>query len=49
MVASSRSDEDRVLAKARDFSAFYPEFLILFAFGLAYLIAARALLRKQEA
>jgi ribosome-dependent ATPase len=38
-----------VLAKARDFSAFYPEYLILFAFGLAYLVAARALLRKQEA
>jgi ribosome-dependent ATPase len=36
-------------AKARDFSAFYPEYLILFAFGLGFLIAASLLLRKQEA
>jgi ribosome-dependent ATPase len=36
-------------AKARDFSAFYPEYLILFAFGLGYLLAASLVLRKQEA
>ena len=35
--------------KARDFAAFYPEYLILFAFGLGYLVAASLLLRKQEA
>lgn len=36
-------------AKARDFVDFYPEYLILFAFGLGFLLAARFLLRKQEA
>lgn len=36
-------------AKARDFGAFYPEYLILFAFGLGFLAAASLLLRKQEA
>jgi ribosome-dependent ATPase len=35
--------------KAREFTAFYPEYVILFAFGLAYLVAAALLLRKQEA
>jgi len=35
--------------KARDFAAFYPEYLILLAFGVAYLAAAALLLRKQEA
>lgn len=35
--------------KARDFAAFYPEYLILFGFGVAYLIAATLVLRKQEA
>lgn len=36
------------IAKARDFAAFYPEYLILVAFGLGYLVAASLLLRKQE-
>jgi ribosome-dependent ATPase len=36
-------------AKARDFSAFYPEYLMLSAFGLGFLMAACLLLRKQEA
>jgi ribosome-dependent ATPase len=36
-------------AKARDFAAFYPEYLILFAFGFGFLVAACLLLRKQEA
>jgi ribosome-dependent ATPase len=36
-------------AKARDFDAFYPEYLILFAFGLGFLMAASLLLHKQEA
>jgi ribosome-dependent ATPase len=36
------------ITKARDFSAFYPEYLVLFAFGVAYLVAASLLLRKQE-
>jgi ribosome-dependent ATPase len=35
--------------KARDFAAFYPEYLILLAFGLGYLALASMLLRKQEA
>jgi ribosome-dependent ATPase len=35
--------------KAREFAAFYPEYLVLIAFGLAYLVAASLLLRKQEA
>jgi ribosome-dependent ATPase len=35
-------------AKAREFSAFYPEYLALFAFGAIYLIAASLILRKQE-
>jgi ribosome-dependent ATPase len=35
--------------KARDFAAFYPEYLILLAFAFAYLALACALLRKQEA
>jgi ribosome-dependent ATPase len=34
--------------KARDFAAFYPEYLILLAFAFAYLALACALLRKQE-
>jgi ribosome-dependent ATPase len=34
--------------KARDFAVFYPEFLILFAFGLGFTVAASLLLRKQE-
>jgi len=37
------------ITKARDFAAFYPEYLALFAFGCAYLVAASLLLRKQEA
>ncbi|MGI9404196.1 MAG: ABC transporter permease, partial [Hyphomicrobium sp.] len=36
------------ITKGRDFAAFYPEYLILIAFGLGYLIAASLLLRKQE-
>ncbi len=35
--------------KARDFAAFYAEFLILFGFGSVYLLAASVWLRKQEA
>jgi len=35
-------------AKARDFAAFYPEYLALFAFGLVYLVAGSLILRKQE-
>jgi ribosome-dependent ATPase len=35
-------------AKARGFAAFYPEYLILFAFGAAYLTLASLVLRKQE-
>jgi ribosome-dependent ATPase len=34
--------------KARDFDAFYPEYLVLFSFGVGFLLAARLLLRKQE-
>jgi ribosome-dependent ATPase len=37
------------ITKARDFAVFYPEFLVLFAFGFGYLAAASLLLRKQEA
>jgi ribosome-dependent ATPase len=37
------------ITKARDFAAFYAEYLALFAFGCAYLMAASLLLRKQEA
>jgi ribosome-dependent ATPase len=36
-------------AKARDFTAFYPEYLALLAFGVTYLVAGSLLLRKQEA
>jgi len=36
------------ITKARDFAAFYPEYLVLFAFGFFYLVAASLLLRKQE-
>lgn len=36
------------ITKAREFSAFYQEYLVLFAFGCAYLAAATLLLRKQE-
>ncbi len=36
------------ITKARDFAAFYPEYLILIAFGVGYLVAASLLLRKQE-
>jgi ribosome-dependent ATPase len=35
-------------AKAREFAAFYPEYLALFAFGVIYLVAASLFLRKQE-
>ena len=35
-------------AKAREFDAFYPEYLALFAFGAVYLMAASFILRKQE-
>jgi ribosome-dependent ATPase len=35
--------------KARDFDAFYPEYLILTAFAVGYLACASLLLRKQEA
>jgi ribosome-dependent ATPase len=35
--------------KAREFDAFYPEYLILFAFGVGYLAAASLIMRKQEA
>jgi ribosome-dependent ATPase len=35
-------------AKAREFVAFYPEFLVLFAFGVTYLVVASLLLPKQE-
>jgi len=37
------------ITKARDFTAFYPEYLALFAFGFGFLVAASLLLRKQEA
>jgi ribosome-dependent ATPase len=37
------------ITKARDFAVFYPEFLVLFAFGFGYLAVASLLLRKQEA
>lgn len=36
-------------AKARAFSAFELDYLMLFAFGVLYLIAASFILRKQEA
>jgi len=36
------------ITKARDFAAFYPDYLVLFAFGAGYLVAASLLLRKQE-
>jgi ribosome-dependent ATPase len=36
------------ITKARDFSAFYPEYLVLLAFGVGYLVAASLLLHKQE-
>ncbi len=36
------------LTKARDFSAFHLDYLVLFAFGAAYLAGASLLLRKQE-
>jgi ribosome-dependent ATPase len=35
--------------KARDFAAFYPEYLILLAFAVGYVALASMLLRKQEA
>jgi ribosome-dependent ATPase len=34
--------------KAREFGAFYPEFIILFAFGAGFLTVASLMLRKQE-
>ncbi|RAZ90465.1 ABC transporter ATP-binding protein/permease [Mesorhizobium hawassense] len=37
------------ITKARDFAAFYREYLVLFAFGVGYLAVARLFLRKQEA
>lgn len=36
------------ITKARDFAAFYPEYLALFAFGAGYLAVASLLLRKQD-
>jgi ribosome-dependent ATPase len=36
------------ITKARDFAVFYPEYLVLFAFGFGYLAAASLLLPKQE-
>ena len=36
------------ITKARGFDAFYPEYLILFAFGCIYLFAASRFLRKQD-
>jgi ribosome-dependent ATPase len=36
------------ITKARDLSDFYPEYLVLLAFGVGYLMAASLLLRKQE-
>ena len=36
------------VTKARDFADLYPNHLILLAFGLAYLVAASLLLRKQD-
>jgi ribosome-dependent ATPase len=36
-------------AKASEFAAFWAEYLILFGFGLGFLMAASLLLRKQEA
>jgi ribosome-dependent ATPase len=35
-------------AKGQGFAAFFAEFTILFAFGVAFLVAARLILRKQE-
>ena len=35
------------ITKARDFAAFYSEYLILFAFGTGFLLCASMLLRKQ--
>jgi ribosome-dependent ATPase len=37
------------LTKGRDFASFYPEYLILFAFGTAYLAGASLILKKQGA
>jgi ribosome-dependent ATPase len=37
------------ITKARDFTAFYPEYLALLAFGFGFLLAASLLLRKQDA
>jgi ribosome-dependent ATPase len=37
------------IAKARSFAELYPNHLILLAFGVAYLVAASLLLRKQDA
>jgi ribosome-dependent ATPase len=36
------------ITKARGFSEFYPEYLVLLAFGVGYLVAASLLLHKQE-
>jgi ribosome-dependent ATPase len=36
------------ITKARDFAAFYPEYLALLAFGFGFLLAASLLLRKQD-
>jgi ribosome-dependent ATPase len=36
------------ITKARDFAVFYPEYLMLFAFGFGYLVIASQLLHKQE-
>jgi ribosome-dependent ATPase len=36
------------ITKARAFSDLYPEYLVLFAFGVVYMAAASLLLRKQE-
>jgi hypothetical protein len=35
-------------AKGQDFTTFFAEFTILFLFGVAFLAAARLILRKQE-
>jgi ribosome-dependent ATPase len=37
------------ITKARDFAAFYPDYLALLAFGSGFLLAASLLLRKQDA
>ena len=36
-------------AKGQEFSTFFTEFAVLFSFGIGFLVAARLILRKQEA